>query len=83
LIHRHWLFIFAAAACATLACMGSSSANISRNTIEMGDTWLRRIKRLLPRTNRQWGIISVAMAFLLLAIGAAVSLFKPRRQIED
>jgi hypothetical protein len=34
--------------------------------------------RLLPRTTAQWGLFAVASSFVLLALGALASMFRPR-----
>jgi hypothetical protein len=69
-------FAWAAAACLTLGAAGHSLAAIGASASAI----LRGLKggagRLVPKTAVAWGALAVTSAFVLLGLGAWVSLFK-------
>lgn len=78
LIHRHPYFGFGAGLCLGAAGLGPSPQTMSENAHELLMTAARRLWRLVPRTVSQWGLVSVAASFVLLALGLTVSLLRPR-----
>ncbi|MHC4914514.1 MAG: hypothetical protein ACYTGB_03400 [Planctomycetota bacterium] len=70
---RGWLHSVPASAFLTAAASGHSPAAIVT-------TWKAMASSLMPRSQSQWGIISVIAAFLLLGAGAAVSVYKGRAE---
>lgn len=65
------------AACALMAAaLGNSPAEIQRNSLELARMLVAQFKRLIPETQMQWGIIAVMASFIMLGIGALVSLRK-------
>ena len=65
------------AACALMAAaLGNSPAEIQRNSLELAKMLVVQFKRLIPETQMQWGIIAVITSFIMLGIGALVSLRK-------
>ena len=66
------------AACTLMAAgLGNSPAEMQRNSLELAKIIFAQTKRLIPETQMQWGIIAVVSSFVMLGIGALVSL---RRQ---
>ena len=73
---REALFIFAAIGAFLGSTMGVSLP-ATGTTAGQGVKWsFGHMWRLVPRTATHWGITSVAMSFVLLAVGALVSLLK-------
>lgn len=72
-------FLLAGTAVAMAAAFGPSMQTLAR----WGDAGVRWIgaqwDRLVPRTSTGWGVLAVAASFVLLVIGAAVSLLKGKR----
>ena len=62
------------AGCLALAGMGTSVESIDLQALRMVRWMLSTLRRLIPETITQWGIVAIAAAFLLLGIGAIVSL---------
>ena len=73
-LHRHVAYGLAAAACACMLAMGHSVASINDNSVHVAKTSADGLSRLVPRTMGQWGMVSIIAAFILLAIGALISL---------
>ncbi|WP_428940243.1 hypothetical protein [Fontivita pretiosa] len=78
LIHRHVYFGIAASMCLAAAGLGHSPARIIETIVATADRTGRGVGELLPRSLKNWGILSVVASFALLAIGTAVSLLRPR-----
>jgi len=77
---REALFIFAAIGAFLGSTMGVSLPATGA-TAGQGVKWsFGQMWRLVPRSATHWGITSVAMAFVLLAVGALISLLKRPRQ---
>jgi hypothetical protein len=83
-LHRHVYFIVASAVCAASIPMGASPAD-ALNNLEMIWNWLvATYRRLHPQTQSDWGILSVIASFILLLLGAAISLLRgPARDEES
>jgi hypothetical protein len=75
-LHRHAYFITGALMCLAASGLGSSVRDMNRNTRDFLTYWLEGIMDLVPKTASQWGVVSVIGAFVLLAMGAGLSLFK-------
>ncbi|HEV2295860.1 MAG TPA: hypothetical protein VGR35_18585 [Tepidisphaeraceae bacterium] len=75
-LHRHLYFMAGSILCLLGSGLGSSVKDMNRNTLDFMEYWLESIRRLVPRTTSQWGVVSVVGAFVLLAMGAGLSLLK-------
>ncbi|HYO09189.1 MAG TPA: hypothetical protein VER17_09470 [Tepidisphaeraceae bacterium] len=73
-LHRHVYFAWAAGASLGMAGMGHSVGTIHHNSVQMARTSASTFDRLVPDTLAEWGVVSITAAFLLLAIGATISL---------
>ena len=70
----HVLIIQIAAAQMAAAFFGNSTQEMRWNVLAMMRTVYHALKRLIPETPMQWGILAVIGSFVMLAMGAAVSL---------
>ena len=77
LLHRHILFAWAACMCFGVAGVGMSIRDILQNLHTGTQQTVDFSKRLWPRNMMQWGIVSMVASFVLLVVGAVVSLRKP------
>ena len=75
-IHRHAYFAVGSAVYLAGAGLGSSVREMSNNTVDFTNYWLDAIRGMVPTTSSQWGVLSVIGAFVLLAMGAALSLLR-------
>jgi hypothetical protein len=75
-LHRHAYFAWAAGLCMAAAGMGPTVGSINDNSVRMAKSSADAFDRLLPKTLAAWGVISMAASFVLLIIGAAVSLLR-------
>jgi hypothetical protein len=82
-LHRHAYFAAAAIFCLFGAGLGVSVKEMNRNSLEFMRFWLVGIGRMVPKTASQWGVVSVVGAFVLLAMGAGLSLLKGPRVQEE
>ena len=73
-LHRHAYFACGAAMCLAFAGLGHSVASINDNALELGKSWLNAWIRRIPTTLFGWGFVSVIAAFVLLGVGAAISM---------
>jgi hypothetical protein len=78
-LHRSPAFAWAAALCLTAAGAGASPRGMASTVAAVMRAALAWPRRMVPRTAEQWGIAAVASAFVLLALGALVSLAKGGR----
>jgi hypothetical protein len=78
-LHRSRAFAWAAALCLTAAGAGASPRGMASTVAAVMRAGLAWPRRMVPRTAEQWGIAAVASAFVLLALGALVSLAKGGR----
>lgn len=76
-VHRHALFVLAAMACLGISGVGHTPEAMARHTVASGNWVLSTLKRLIPQTLSQWGIISVISSFVLLGLGLLLSLLRP------
>ncbi|HEY1686528.1 MAG TPA: hypothetical protein VGG19_17325 [Tepidisphaeraceae bacterium] len=67
-------FTIPAAICFVLSWLGSSPQAIATGASQSANQTSSLLGRFLPSTPTQWGILSVISSFVLLAIGAAISL---------
>ena len=75
-LHRHVYFLIGAIGCFLASGLGPSVKEMNRNTASFFEYWLESIGKLIPRTASAWGVVSVIGAFVLLAMGAGLSLLK-------
>ena len=65
------------AACALMAAaLGNTPGEITRHSFALAKSVYHALKRLIPETPMQWGIVAVAASFVMLGIGAMLSLRK-------
>jgi hypothetical protein len=76
ILHRHLYFLAGAILCLFSSGLGPSVKEMNRNTINFFEYWLESLGKLVPRTASAWGVVSVVGAFVLLAMGAGLSLLK-------
>jgi len=75
-LYRTMQFAMAALMCCAMASMGHNVATINDNSIATGRWWAINMKKLIPTTMKEWGMMSVASSFALLLMGAYVSLMR-------
>ena len=83
-VHSWQLLAAQMAAVALMAAaLGNSPAAMRQNSVAMGKAILAYLKRLIPETQMQWGIVAVITSFVMLGLGAMVSLRKhpPREAV--
>jgi hypothetical protein len=73
---RHWNFALLGCGYLTAAGMGPTVPAMAQTGEARATSTLSFVKLLVPRTSTHWGVLSVALAFVLLAIGAAVSVLR-------
>jgi len=84
IVHYSLIASGASAACLMLAALGSDPIDMYFHAMRLLRVLAANLKRLVPETGTQWGVVAIAGAFLLLGIGAIVSLkAPPPRQIEE
>jgi hypothetical protein len=57
-----------------MSFMGHSVKRINDNSLDVATRSAGALERLVPDTLAEWGMISIAAAFVLLGIGAVISL---------
>lgn len=77
-LHRRRVFAWGASLCFGGTCAGHSVPTIVASIAALWRAVTTWPGRVLPRTTAQWGILAVASSFVLLALGALASLFRPR-----
>ncbi|HEV8291632.1 MAG TPA: hypothetical protein VGP94_06895 [Tepidisphaeraceae bacterium] len=70
--HDNLTYLYTAAICVIAALLGPTLAIIWQNLTSI----FTSSRRLIPKTTLQWGLISIATSFLLLLLGALLSLKK-------
>ena len=55
---------------------GPDVATIEGNSLHAAHTTSSWLRRTIPRTIGEWGVVSVATSFVLLGVGAAISFLK-------
>jgi hypothetical protein len=78
-LHRSPAFAWAAALCMTAAGAGDSPRAMAATVAGGWRIALAWPRRIVPRTAEQWGVAAVASAFVLLGLGALLSLVKGGR----
>ena len=71
------LFAWAACVCFGVAGMGMSTRQIADNLLIGTQKSYSVSRRLWPKERSDWGIVSMVASFVLLIVGALVSLRKP------
>lgn len=74
--HRHLYFAAAASICVALGSIGSDVMAIIDRLTQMLRQTRETSERLIPETTTQWGVVALCFSFVLLAIGALISLRK-------
>jgi hypothetical protein len=82
-LHRHVLFALAAGVCASGLFLGHNVVSINKNSVEMAQQSATVLDRLVPKTLFDWGVVSVGAAFVLLGLGAILSLMRREEVIVD
>lgn len=83
--HSLQLLAFQVATAATIAAMlGNSLDEMKANAWAFVRAIVQTLRRLVPETEMQWGVLAIVGAFVMLALGAVVSLRKrPARGAES
>jgi hypothetical protein len=76
ILHRSIAAVVALSVCAILAVMGVTVDQIEEQCMDAVRWVGTTLMRLVPDTILQWGYVAIASAFLLLGIGAVVSLHR-------
>lgn len=77
--HRQWRYFLIAGAALVIALLGHTPAAIHRRVARIvRDAWAL-LRDIIPESQLEWGVFGVGCAFLLLACGAALSLWQHRR----
>jgi hypothetical protein len=79
---RHAYFAWAGGMCAMIAALGHSVATVHDNSLRLAKEGGSALDALMPKTLSQWGMVSIAASFVLLAIGAIISLTRRPREVE-
>ncbi|MEA2710948.1 MAG: hypothetical protein QOF78_3549 [Phycisphaerales bacterium] len=75
-LHRHAYFAAAAGLCLGFAGMGHSVTSINDNSLDLAKSSADAFDRMIPKTLFAWGFVSVIAAFVLLVLGAIVSMVR-------
>ena len=76
-LHYSLLAVVICGGCLVLAALGAEPGMMLTRIDRLIRFWAAITRRLIPDTAAQWGITAIAGAFVLLGIGAAVSLRPP------
>jgi len=79
---RQAWFGVASSLCIAAATMGHTVGSINDNSLRVAQTGASAFDRLIPKTLSEWGMYSIGLSFVLLAIGALISLNR-RPAIEE
>lgn len=77
-VQRWSLFAWAAGLCLGGAWAGHSVAAMASSVTGLWRVLTSWPKRMVPRTTGEWGLCAIGLSFVLLALGAIVSLRRPR-----
>ena len=58
------------------AGLGNSPVEMQHHSLGMARSTYALLKRLVPKTPMQWGVLAVAGSFVMLGVGAVLSLRK-------
>lgn len=72
--HRRWAFACAATLCAATAAMGHTLERVRESLNAIGEFISKVANAMVPTTPMGWGVMAVVASFVLLAVGAVVSL---------
>jgi hypothetical protein len=74
-IHERSLLVStSSASCMALACMGTNMAEIDLRALTLLRWMVTTLRKLIPDGPAQWGLLAIVSAFVLLGVGAVVSL---------
>jgi hypothetical protein len=74
--HRHAYFAWAACICIVLGGLGATRTMIMNNLSLLAHQSKETSSKLIPDNQTQWGVLAVTASFVLLVLGALVSLLK-------
>lgn len=74
--HRRLIFASLAATCATTSAMGHSLHTVRQTIEQIAHAMVRAANAMIPTTAMGWGIAAIIASFVLLIVGAMVSLRK-------
>ena len=74
--NRRLIFASLAATCATTAAMGHSLHTVRQTIEQIVHATLKTANAMIPTTPMGWGVAAVIASFVLLIVGAMVSLRK-------
>ena len=74
--YRRWVYAYALVAAAGAVALGHTVAAAKQNLVTIADQLLAALKALIPTTPMAWGVVAVVASFVVLALGAVVSLRK-------
>jgi hypothetical protein len=74
--HRHPYFAWAACICIVFGTLGATREIILRNLMNIAKQTKETSVELTPKTTGEWGVLAVFASFVLLVLGALVSLLK-------
>jgi hypothetical protein len=77
-MHRRVVYAVAGLSAVSAMLLGYSRDTLSQNSAQLASASGSSLTRLIPQTLGQWGLVSIVAAFVLLALGALLSLHKPR-----
>jgi hypothetical protein len=75
-LYRHLYFAWGAVTLLLAAASGADVASIQATASSFAQCIARTARRLAPRSSTDWGIIAIGASFVLLGIGALVSMLK-------
>ena len=82
-MHRHPYFLWCAALSFGAALVGPTVRSVASSASDFGSFLSEYLHGLAPKTPAQWGVVSVAASFVLLAIGAVFSLARGARRVRE
>lgn len=80
---RQAWFAVGSSACLAMATLGHSVGTINDNSIRMAKDGASVFDKLIPKTLAGWGMYSIGLSFVLLAIGALISLNRKSVVVEE
>ncbi|HEY8665239.1 MAG TPA: hypothetical protein VIL86_01180, partial [Tepidisphaeraceae bacterium] len=78
ILHRQVVYLYGGVMALIGVCLGPTTAAISGNVVGMETKSVSGARRLVPHGSGEWGAVAIAASFVLLGIGALVSLFKSK-----
>jgi hypothetical protein len=82
-LHRHAYFAIASTICLASIGLGASPGMAAQNFIAVWNGLVAMVRRVYPQTTSDWGVLSVIASFVLLLLGAAVSIVRGQGHWQD